>query len=346
MNEGARAHEIQTLPVLVLFPHNRCNCRCVMCDIWRIREGQEISPDEIEMRLDEFVRLGVEQVVLSGGEPLMHSDLAAFAAPLRRAGIRITLLSSGLALEAAAGRLTQIADDLIVSLDGPRTVHDAIRRVRGAFDRLAEGVSAARRAAGPGFRITARSTVQRANAFHLDETVEAAREIGLDAISFLAVDVSTTAFNRPEGGKPRDPAASLELAREDLPEFAASLEALISDRAEDFRSGFIVESPEKLRRTLLRYFTAVAGAGEFEAAPCNAPWVSAVVETDGTVRPCFFHEPIGNLREAGSLVDVLNSPRAIEFRRTLDVRSDPVCRRCVCRLNLDGARTPAGGRPR
>jgi MoaA/NifB/PqqE/SkfB family radical SAM enzyme len=31
------AHQIRTLPVVVIFPHNQCNCRCVMCDIWRIR---------------------------------------------------------------------------------------------------------------------------------------------------------------------------------------------------------------------------------------------------------------------------------------------------------------------
>jgi Fe-coproporphyrin III synthase len=33
-------HRIYTLPVLVIFPHNQCNCRCVMCDIWRIREAR------------------------------------------------------------------------------------------------------------------------------------------------------------------------------------------------------------------------------------------------------------------------------------------------------------------
>jgi MoaA/NifB/PqqE/SkfB family radical SAM enzyme len=46
---------------------------------------------------------------------------------------------------------------------------------------------------------------------------------------------------------------------------------------------------------------------EPEAPRCNAPWVSAVLETDGTVRPCFFHEPIGNAREE-SLAAVINGP--------------------------------------
>ena len=30
------------LPVVVLSPHNQCNCRCVMCDIWKIREPKRL----------------------------------------------------------------------------------------------------------------------------------------------------------------------------------------------------------------------------------------------------------------------------------------------------------------
>ena len=44
------------------------------------------------------------------------------------------------------------------------------------------------------------------------------------------------------------------------------------------------------------------------------PWVSAVVESDGTVRPCFFHKPIGNIGR-DSLREVLNGPEAMEFRK-------------------------------
>jgi radical SAM protein with 4Fe4S-binding SPASM domain len=58
-----------------------------------------------------------------------------------------------------------------------------------------------------------------------------------------------------------------------------------------------------------------------------------VVEADGTVRPCFFHAPLGNIREM-PLSDILNSERAIRFRKDLDMDTDPICSRCVCYLNL------------
>jgi len=58
-----------------------------------------------------------------------------------------------------------------------------------------------------------------------------------------------------------------------------------------------------------------------------------VIEADGSVRPCFFHEVIGDIREA-SLVDIINSDRSISFRKNLDVRTNEICKKCVCSLNL------------
>ena len=72
---------------------------------------------------------------------------------------------------------------------------------------------------------------------------------------------------------------------------------------------------------------------DFPYKKCNAPWVSTVVEADGTVRPCFFHEPIGNIKEA-SLDNIINSETAIDFRKSLDVAKNETCLKCVCYLNL------------
>src|ERR1700721_1589889 len=93
-------HRIHSLPVLVLFPHNRCNCRCVMCDIWKLRQVRELTASDLERHRDSLQALGVRWIVLSGGEPLMHSDLAALCALLRRDGVRITVLSTGILLKA------------------------------------------------------------------------------------------------------------------------------------------------------------------------------------------------------------------------------------------------------
>jgi Fe-coproporphyrin III synthase len=327
-----RVDPITRLPIITLFPHSRCNCRCIMCDIWRDKSRKEIDPDRMAGWLDEWRELGVKRVVLSGGEALLHSRLWELCEHLRQAAIGITLLSTGLLLRRHADALVRYVDDVVVSLDGPRDVHDHIRNVPGAYEKLAGGVAAVRRA-GPSVSISGRCVVQRENYRELRATVESAKKIGLERISFLAADVSSEAFNRPGGWDPSRQ-HQIALGIDDLPFLEAELAALEQDYAPDFRTGFIAESPGKLRARLLQYYSALNGRAEFGPVRCNAPWVSTVIEVDGTVLPCFFHRPLGNLYQAGSLRALLNSPDALAFRKRLDTRTDPTCRRCVCSLSL------------
>ena len=316
---------IESLPVVVLYPHSRCNCRCVMCDIWKETDRRDIGSAEFDRYLEAFRNLSVKWVVLSGGEPLMHSNLFPFCARLQALGIRTTILSTGLLLERDAARIVDHVDDVIVSLDGPPHLHDRIRRVPGAFALLSRGVEALHRLRA-GFSVSARSTVQRENFRSLRETARAAKEIGLRSISFLAADVTSTAFNRPDGWR-AERQSEIAPAANELAELDAEIEALLVEWGAD---PFLLDRPEKLRRIALHY-RAHLGLAEPEAPRCNAPWNSAVIEADGTVRPCFFHHPIGNAGDG--LISVLNSPAALAFRAGLDVSRDPICRRCVCSLN-------------
>lgn len=327
-----RVDPITRLPILILFPHSRCNCRCLMCDIWRSTTRTELSSADVARWVEDWRGLSVRRVVLSGGEALMHSNLWALCDILRAADIGITILSTGLLLRRHAADLVERCDDVVVSLDGPGAIHDRIRNVPRAFAQLADGVAAVK-AADPTVLVTARCTVQRANYRALRATVAAARSIGLDRISFLAADVSSDAFNRP-GGWDEDRAGEVALRADDLPALAAEIDALEREMADDFSSGYIAEPPEKLRRRLSQYFAALLGRDDFFPNECNAPWVSSVIESDGTVRPCFFQPPLGNIHSDGGLGAILNSPQAIAWRQGLDMRRDAICRKCVCTLAL------------
>jgi len=315
------------LPILILSPHSRCNCRCVMCDIWKVTDANEIDANDLERHAASIDGMGVEWAVFSGGEPLMHSDLFRLCAILRKRRIRVTVLSTGLLLERHAQAIVTNVDDVIVSLDGPGEVHDRIRRVPGAFESLAAGVRSIR-ALRPDFPIAARCTIQRVNHAHLRATIAAARGLALNGISFLAADLMSTAFNRPSGWTAARQ-MSVGLEGEDIAALESEIESIV---LENECGNFVVESPEKLRR-IVRHFRTHLGQVDPLAPVCNAPWVSVVVETDGTVRPCFFHRPIGKIDRVTSLMDVINSAEAVLFRMGLDVASDSTCRRCVCSLN-------------
>jgi radical SAM protein with 4Fe4S-binding SPASM domain len=327
-----RLDPITQLPILILFPHSRCNCRCVMCDIWQNTTRTELSADDVGRWIDEWRALGVRRVVLSGGEALLHSQLWELCAHLRSAEMGVTILTTGLLLRRHAAELVKWCDDVVVSLDGPRTTHDRIRNVPRAYERLADGVAAVKEA-DANVVVSGRCTIQKANFTELRATVASAHSLGLDRISFLAADVSSDAFNRPDGWD-GERVAQVALDRDDLPQLAAELTAMEQECADDFATGFIAESPHKLRKRLSQYYGALLGDGDFASNECNAPWVSTVIESDGTVRPCFFQPSLGNVRSGRSLGEILNSAEARAWRQGLDVRRDAICRKCVCTLAL------------
>ena len=323
-------HEIRTLPVLVIFPHNQCNCRCVMCDIWRIREAKQISPSDLEQQLSSVRNLGVRWVVFSGGEPQLNEKWGYLAQMLRATGSRVTLLTAGLLLKSQAQTIVDSVDDVIVSLDGPPLIHNKIRRIPAAFEQMAEGVRELHRLQ-PDMPVRGRCTVQKANHHALCAVVQSAKEIGLRSISFLAADLTSSAFNRPVGWDPNH-LDRVVLASEEIDVLEAEINQLIDEHGADFQSGFVVETPGKLRR-IVRHFRAHLHDGENVAPRCNAPWVSAVIEASGDVRPCFFHPVMGNIHHQ-ALPEILNGPEALRFRADLDVASNEICRRCVCSLYL------------
>ena len=323
------SHRLTRLPVVTLMPHSRCNCRCVMCDIWKANKtGTSLPESAVAQLVEDLKAFGVEEILLSGGEALMHPDLWALCERLSALSAQITLLSSGLLLARYAPEIVRWCDGVIVSLDGPEPVHNAIRGISEAYAALAEGVAALRQAA-PGFRVTARSVVQKDNFRVLTETVAAARAIGLDQISFLPADLTSTAFNRPSPWE-RERSGAVGLTAEESAELVQVIETLVERHRADFRTRFIAESPAKMRK-IAAHFRAAHGIVPPPKRACNAPWVSTVVEADGTVRPCFFHAPLGKLGEA-RFEAIVNGPQALAFRQGLDVRRDPICRNCVCTL--------------
>lgn len=326
-----KTHRIHTLPIVILMPHSGCNCRCVMCDIWLGNpNSKQLTEADIEGMLASFRQLGTQWVVLSGGEALMNPNLFRFCEILKAEGLRITVLSTGLLLGRFAQEIVNRTDEVVVSLDGSKDVHDLVRRIPQAYDKLRDGVSAVKSIAAS-FPVTGRCVIQRLNFEDWPNIVDAAHEIGLDQISFLAADVSSDAFNRPDPWDEKR-IEDVNLDATQLPRLKRVLEDLIGNYAADFESGFIAESPDKLLR-IYDYYSALHDESPYPPVQCNAPWVSAVIEADGTVRPCFFHRPMGNIRQ-NSLAELLNKPDEISFRKNLDLEKDPICRKCVCTLNL------------
>jgi MoaA/NifB/PqqE/SkfB family radical SAM enzyme len=338
--------QLRTLPILVLYLTDGCNSRCVTCDIWR-SPRRNMRPELIDALVAQVRPLGIRWVVLSGGEAMQHPQWHTIAQRFREEGARVLLLTNGLLVRKQAESVIASVDELIVSLDGGTAeTYDTIRGV-DAFDLVLDGIRAVRAA---GIPVTTRTTVQRANYREIPQIIDAAKSADVNHISFLTVDVSNpVAFGprftadsalplvgnmgAPAPAEHGPPAAAL--TGEDVEALKHILNDVEARYAADFASGRIAESPAKLRR-MVDYFGAILGQADFPPVRCNAPHISAVIEVDGRLRPCYFLPAVGKLNAASdngtSLRDTMNTLDALALRRAYRTGERAECERCVCPL--------------
>src|SRR5258708_6349726 len=239
--------KISSLPIVILMPHSSCNCRCVMCDIWKGNHNlRQLDESDIRGLLQTFRKYQTRQVVMSGGEALLNPHFFRFCEILKTQKIKITLLSTGLTVQRHAELLVKWVDDIIVSLDGDESLHDTIRNLPGAFKKLKAGIQSIR-SIDPHFQITGRSVIHRLNFRRWPEIIRAAKEIGLDSMSFLPADVSSTAFNR-ESVWTEDRQQEIVLKEAELEEMKMIIGSMLEEFDDEFKSRYIVESPQKFQK--------------------------------------------------------------------------------------------------
>lgn len=326
LNEAT--HQTWVLPLLIFYPTARCNSRCVSCDWWQADGTTDLTLAEIETLVAELPGRHTRRVLFSGGEPLLRREVFEIADMFRARELKLSLLTSGLLLERYAEQIAPRFEAVTISLDGHTLeLYQKIRGVDGLA--LVERGVARLQSIAPHIPICARSTLHRYNYAELARLIDHAREMNLARVSFLAADVTSKAFGRDANRASMD-RNRLRLDANEVRVFERVVKETIQFYP-DALARFVAESEEKLSR-LPRYYAAHLGQGEFPAVDCNAPWVSAVVEADGSVRPCYFHRAVGNIRE--KRLGAILRGEMVAFRRGLNVAADDTCRKCVCTLKI------------
>src|SRR2546421_4094607 len=141
--------EIKSVRVSVT---DKCNFRCTYCMPaeglqWLGRE-EILSFEEIARLVNVLARLGVDEVRLTGGEPLVRRDLPVLVGLLARTeGVRdLSLTTNGILLDRLAGPLVSAGLRRInVSLDSLNHVRFAEITRRDALDAVLRGLEEAER---------------------------------------------------------------------------------------------------------------------------------------------------------------------------------------------------------
>lgn len=125
---------------------NRCQAACVHCSAafnMAQKERQELTTDEFKKLIDQALNLGVVNVTLSGGEPLLREDILELIAHVDQDRANCMMFTNGALLTREMARRLNEAGifSVMVSLDSPdEEEHDAMRACPGLFRKAVEGI--------------------------------------------------------------------------------------------------------------------------------------------------------------------------------------------------------------
>ncbi len=125
----------------------RCNARCVFCSIWKRdfqkEVHQEMKTEEVKRIIDDLEKLGVQILVLTGGEPTLRKDLPELLSYTSEKGMIANIATNGFNLYdlVISGKLKDVGW-VMVSIDWPDAArHNKYRKI-DVFDNAVKGIKA------------------------------------------------------------------------------------------------------------------------------------------------------------------------------------------------------------
>ena len=121
----------------------QCNARCVHCSAYRRSSARSLTTEEWCSVVDQCAAMGMTDLIITGGEPLLRPDLETIIRRIVENGCVADLFTNGSLLTPENLRMLREAgcDTIFVSLDSPYAEeHDALRGVNGLYDAAVEGI--------------------------------------------------------------------------------------------------------------------------------------------------------------------------------------------------------------
>ena len=294
----------------------RCNSRCVMCDIWKIKDYPELS-------LAQFAKLPrtLQDINLSGGEPFLRNDLPQIvkAVKERCPQARVVISSNGFATELILKQMREILKikpdiGVAISIDGLGATHDELRGIPGGYDKAIATVKELKKLGMTNLRLG--FTVMEKNINQMTKVYDLTRELGIEFTHSFAQS-SDFYF----GGKQNEVHPRADVLQREY-------NYLINKELESWN----------IKKWLRAYFAF--GMYDFITSrnPVldNAPGRDFFfLDPNGTVYPSVVHNvPMGNINELKKFEDFWCSKEAMEKREKIDALKIPVWMICTARTAI------------
>lgn len=283
----ARSTLLQDTPVYVQFYITaRCNLTCKQCNIiYANSDVREATLDEIKLMADNFVRLGVAMVLLTGGEPFTRQDLPQIIREFESRGIHVRMQTNGLATDERIHQVVEAGGrDISISLDSlwPGNQDD----INGGFakswhDALRAMASFTRYLPKKGSFASLGCVIQRDNLGDVEDVIRFGTEVSWFS---SVVPIHVTTFDQPMNFRTFD--QSKRWKKEEIPQVHALVERIRAMRAE----GYLLYDSDQYLDDIKRFAAEEPTTWrQHNGGVCDSPNLYFAVLPNGNFAPCCDH---------------------------------------------------------
>ncbi|MEM2875787.1 MAG: radical SAM protein [Candidatus Bathyarchaeia archaeon] len=295
-----------------VFITSRCNLKCVHC-FSATREAIDLPLQTLMSIFNQLEEMGVLEVRINGGEPLMHPNIGEVLEVLSSKMFRKVILTNGTMLDdEMAIRIKRSNVIPTVSLDdSDADDNDSFRGVKGAFIKTVEGLKILQKNK---VQYGINCCIHAKNLNRIEKIVKFAEDLGACRIAFLDLK----------------PIGRMQNHREWVPshvEYEASMAQMMIAKLKHRRIDVSLDA--FLRCTVIRESIIEAKRGYIS---CKAGRTTLSVFSDCSVYPCntVLGDPkwkMGNLKNE-KLMDVWFSKNWNFFRGGVRINDLKKCRDC------------------
>jgi radical SAM protein with 4Fe4S-binding SPASM domain len=298
-----------------------CNLNCTMCSFLqeiRLKKDEIVARNEMDK--DEIISIikhipKRSNLAFTGGEPFTKKGFLDILLCAKQRGHAVTIGTNGVHLtEETCNTLVDLKIEQIgLSLDGPREIHNAIRQREIAYDGVIAAIANLRKsrenrnASYP--RIMVNAVVQLQNYRVLPQIVSIIHQSGADAASFEALDGSfERSASRLHNSLPLPVSTLGNVPEIDPTSLRTSLEKAMEIAK---KIGIpLVFSPQGMTiDAIVEFYQHKINLEDWR---CSIPFETCRVSPFGDIYPCMNYQ-IGSVKE-NSLYALWNSRRYRNFR--------------------------------
>lgn len=280
--------KIKSLNLMVT---DKCNGACNMCNIWKSESFNELNLIDL-IKLLKFPEFSaIEDLSISGGEPMLKKDIQKFATTLIKMLPKLKMFfintnglmpEKTLELAKALDKNRSLLNKKLqiffsISIEGPKEAHELIRG--GSYEQSIKTISLLKGLISDNFKVILSMTIQRDNYKFINQTRKLSETLGC-GFSFRFVDFSDNYYNNIDK-------KNISLSNKEASKILETIK-------KEFKG-------DKFFQVLYKSFCK--GVNDVMIGPdgkliCEAGKIFIFIKSDGNIYPCIYSEQIiGNIKE-------------------------------------------------